>query len=142
MHISELSWGRVDHPSDALQVGQEVEVYVLNVDRERGRGAEREASCSRIRGCRAEERYQVGQVVDGLVTRVMGFGAFVRVEAGLEGLIHVWTAEAGAPYARLPLSEGYRVSVRVMNVDGRQRRMGLSLRRNAEPTVDDMGWPS
>jgi small subunit ribosomal protein S1 len=141
VHISELSWGRVDHPSDALQVGQEVEVYVLNVDRDRGRVG---LSIKRLRPdpwLSAEERYQVGQLVEGVVTRVVAFGAFVRVEDGLEGLIHV--SEVGDPHAggaRWPLREGERVSVRVLNVDSRQRRMALSLRQHTSVAPGGSGW--
>jgi len=114
---------------------------VLNVDRDRGRVG---LSIKRLRPdpwLSAEERYQVGQLVEGVVTRVVAFGAFVRVEDGLEGLIHV--SEVGDPHAggaRWPLREGERVSVRVLNVDSRQRRMALSLRQHPSAAPGGSGW--
>ena len=128
VHVSELSWGRVDHPSDVLEVGQAAEVYVLNVDRERGRVG---LSVKRLQPDPWQsvgDRYWSGQVVEGVVTNVVDFGAFVRVEDGLEGLVHVsQLAEEGVLHPRTVVQEGDRISVRVLNVDGHQRRMALSL---------------
>jgi small subunit ribosomal protein S1 len=129
VHISELSWGRVDHPEDVLEVGQPIDVYVLNVDRERERIG---LSVKRLEPdpwASVEDRYEPGQVVEGMVTRVVGFGAFVRVEDGLEGLVHVSELAHGpVGHPRDVVQEGDEIAVRVLNVDGRQRRMGLSLR--------------
>jgi small subunit ribosomal protein S1 len=130
IHISELSWGRVDHPSDVLAPGQPLEVYVLNVDRDRGRVG---LSLKRLQPDpwqAVEERYEPGQVVEGEVTNVVDFGAFVQVEQGLEGLVHV----SEFPSVRFlrpqeVLREGEQVRALVLNVDGHQRRMGLSLRQ-------------
>jgi small subunit ribosomal protein S1 len=134
VHVSELSWGRVDHPKDVLLTGQPVEVYVLNIDRKRGRVG---LSIKRLQPDPwqlAEERYQIGQTVDGLVTHVVDFGAFVRVEDGLEGLIHVSElAEGNFIHPRNVISEGDSVTVRILNIDSKRRRMGLSLRRIEDP---------
>jgi small subunit ribosomal protein S1 len=130
VHVSELSWGRVEHPSDVLEPAQPVEVYVLNVDRERGRVG---LSIKRLRPDPwqfVEERYQVGQVLEVVVTHVVDFGAFARVEDGLEGLIHVSElAEGDFLHARNVVQEGDVVTVRILNIDGERRRMGLSLRQ-------------
>ena len=134
VHVSELSWGRVGHPSDVLERGQLVEAYILNVDRERGRIG---LSIKRLQPDPwqfVEERYQVGQTVEGVVTHVVDFGAFVRVEEGLEGLIHVSElAEGSFLHPRNVVQEGNTVTIRVLNIDGERRRMGLSLRRVETP---------
>lgn len=133
VHISELSWGRVGHPSDTLEPGELVEVYVINVDRERGRVG---LSIKRLRPDPwqfVEERYQVGQIVEGVVTHVVDFGAFARVEEGLEGLIHVSElAEGNFLHPRNVVQEGSIVTARILNIDKEQRRMGLSLRQVEE----------
>ena len=130
VHVSELSWGRIDHPGDVLEPGQSVEVYVLNVDRERGRVG---LSVKRLRPDpwqSVEQRYYIGQVVESVVTNVVDFGAFARVEQGLEGLIHISElAEGSFLHPRNVVQEGDVVTVRVLNIDSEKRRMGLSLRR-------------
>jgi small subunit ribosomal protein S1 len=130
IHVSELSWGRVDHPSDVLEHNQSVEVYVLNIDRERGRVG---LSLKRLLPDpwqSVEERYSVGQTVEGVVTHVVNFGAFARIEEGLEGLIHVSElAEGDFLHPRNVVQEGDTVTARILNIDSARRRMGLSLRR-------------
>ena len=134
IHVSELSWGRVEHPKDVLEVGQPVEVYVINVDRSRGRVG---LSLKRLQPdpwLFVEERYQVGQIVEGVITHVVDFGAFARVEDGLEGLIHVSElADGGLLSPRNVVNEGDTVKALIINVDSERRRMGLSLRQIDEP---------
>lgn len=129
VHISEMSWGRVNHPGDVVQLGQEVWVYVLDVNRE-----ERKVQLS-IKRLLAdpwqaiEERYSVGQVIRGQVTNVVSFGAFVRVAEGVEGLIHISElAECNFLHPRNVVREGEWVDARVLNIDPVNRRIGLSLR--------------
>jgi len=151
VHVSELSWGRVEHPGDVLEHGQLVEVYVLNVDRERGRVG---LSIRRLQPDpwqSVEERYQVGQIVEGIVTHVVDFGAFTRVEEGLEGLIHVSElAEGNFLHPRNVVQENDVVTVRILSIDSERRRMGLSLRqaendqtepKEAETPYQLAGWP-
>jgi small subunit ribosomal protein S1 len=130
VHISELSWGRVGHPSDVLKPGQNVTVYVLNVEPERERVG---LSVKRLQPNpwqSVEDRYQVGQQIGGTVTHVVDFGAFVQVEQGLEGLIHVSELASGnSGDPRGVLSEGDDVLVEVLNIDSARRRMGLRLER-------------
>ena len=129
-HISELSWDRVRDPGDLLQPGQSVEVYVLGVNPEEGRVA---LSLKRLRPNPWREldaRYQVGQMIEGTVTNLVSFGAFVRIEEGVEGLIHVSElAEGSVPHPRSVVREGDLVRVRVLNVDPIKQRLGLSLRQ-------------
>jgi len=130
IHISELSWGRVAHPSDVLKSGEEVEVYVLNVDRERRRIG---LSLRRLKPdpwSTVEERYHVGQIVQGVITNVVSFGAFARLEEGLEGLIHISElAEGNFLHPRNVVKEGDVVTARIIHIDGKKHRLGLSLRQ-------------
>ena len=130
IHISELSWGRVSHPRDVLARGDTVQVYVMEVNRDQGRVA---LSLKRLQPdpwATVAERYYVGQIIEGIITNVVDFGAFARVEEGLEGLIHVSElAEGNFLHPRNVVSEGDRVKVRVLNIDGQSRRLGLSLRQ-------------
>lgn len=130
VHVSEVSWGRVAHPRDALSIGQKVTVYVISVDRERAHVA---LSLKRLQPdpwATVEERYTVGQLVQGTITHVAPFGAFACIEAGLEGLIHVSElAEGQFMHPRNVVREGDRVTARIVNIDGAGRRLGLSLRR-------------
>ena len=130
IHISELSWGRVDHPQDVLKRGQLVDVYVLNVDPDAGRIG---LSYKRLLPDpweTVEERYHPGQLVQGEITNVVSFGAFTRIEEGLEGLIHVSElAEGSFLHPRNVVQEGDTVVARVLNLDSRRRRMALSLRQ-------------
>jgi small subunit ribosomal protein S1 len=130
IHISELSWGRVAHPSDVLQGGDEIQVHVLKVDRERGRVGLSLKRLSPDPWDTVEARYGIGQVVEGKITNVVNFGAFVRLESGLEGLIH--TSDWTCPLALDPSREGDTVHVRVVNVDRERRRMGLRLEHVVE----------
>ncbi|GIK28438.1 MAG: S1 RNA-binding domain-containing protein [Chloroflexi bacterium] len=129
IHISELSWGRVSHPSAILERGQEVEALVLEVDRAAGRIA---LSAKRLRPDpwrTVEERYTVGSIVDVVITNVVDFGAFASLEEGLEGLIHISElAEGQFLHPRSVVTEGQLVRARILSIDGRARRMGLSLR--------------
>jgi small subunit ribosomal protein S1 len=130
VHISEISWGRVHHPSDLLASGQTVDVYVLNVDRERGRIGLSIKRAQPDPWQTLEERYHTGQIVEAVITNVVDFGAFAQVEDGIEGLIHVSElAEGNFLHARSVVHEGEVVRARILNVDGRQRRLGLSLRQ-------------
>jgi small subunit ribosomal protein S1 len=130
VHISELSWERVRHPGDVLRSGEEVRVYVLGVNPEEGRIA---LSLRRLRPDPwdgVESRYAIGELVEGVVTNVVSFGAFVRLEEGLEGLVHVSElAEGNFMHPRNVVREGDVIKVRVLTIDPRNHRMGLSVRQ-------------
>ncbi len=129
-HISEISWGRINHPSDVLRSGQNVEVSIMLVDREQRRVA---LSLKRLRPdpwMTVPQRYHPNQVVEGLVTTVVDFGAFVRLEEGVEGLIHISElAEGNFLHPRNVVHENDMVRVRVLSIDVPHRRLGLSLRQ-------------
>jgi small subunit ribosomal protein S1 len=129
IHISEISWSRVVHPSLVLKPGQPVRVKVLSVDQ----GAERVAlSMKRLRPdpwLNVEERYKPGQLVRGVVGNITTYGAFVVLEEELEGLIHISElAEGLFMHPRDVVRSGEQVAARVLSVDGRHKRLALSLR--------------
>jgi small subunit ribosomal protein S1 len=130
IHISEFSWGRVNHPSDMLSVGAEMEVYIIDVQPEQSRVA---LSLKRLQPdpwTLVNDRYSVGDIIEGDVTNVVSFGAFVRIEEGLEGLIHISElAEGNFLHPRNVVEEGDRVRARIIRIDGGTHRLGLSLRQ-------------
>lgn len=134
VHISEMSWGRVNHPSDVLSPGQEVEIYVLNIDRERGRVGLSIKRALPDPWKSLPERYEIDQMIEATITNVVDFGAFAQVEEGIEGLIHVSElAEGNFSHPRNVVSEGSTVWVRVISMDSEKRRLGLSLRQATHP---------
>lgn len=142
IHVSEMSWSRVGHPRDVLSIGQEIDVYVMSVD-----PGERRVALSLKRTktdpwVGIEERYSVGQMVSGLVTNVVDFGVFIKVEDDLEGLIHVSELGEGSfLHPRNVVHEGQHLTARVIGVDGDLRRLALSLRGVTQdarrPAVDE-----
>lgn len=134
IHVSEISWGRVHHPTDVLKLGQKVEVYVIQVEQERARVA---LSLKRMYPNpweTAEERYYPGQIAEAIVTSIVPFGAFARLEEGLDGLIHISEfSNAGGPVEiSNVLSEGQSVRVRILHVDASRQRLGLSLKLDGD----------
>jgi small subunit ribosomal protein S1 len=129
IHISELSWGRVNHPNQIVQVGQTVAVQVLDLTPERCRVA---LSLKRLTPNpweRAESEFPPGSVLPATITTVVSFGAFARLDAGVEGLVHASEMDLsdGIP-VRDVLSEGQVVKVRVLHIDAAHQRMGLSMK--------------
>ena len=133
VHLSELSWRRIRHPREAVSVGQKVEVYVLRLDHERQRIG---LSLKRLLPepwALVEDKYELGQLVEGVVTNVVDFGAFAEVEDGVEGLIHVSElAEAAISHPRDVVKKGDLLLLRVIRIDTRRKRLGLSLKRVLE----------
>jgi small subunit ribosomal protein S1 len=136
IHISELDWGHLDHPSDVLRVGDELEVRILSVDQERERIELSRKSLLPDPWPVVTDALEVGQVVEGRVTNVVDFGAFVDVGQGVEGLIHTSEMPDGkATCARL--GPEAPVKVRVLDIDRAKRRLALSLRG-----VPDVAFPT
>jgi small subunit ribosomal protein S1 len=142
-HISEISWGRINHPSDMLHSGQSVDVYVMSIDREQRRIA---LSMKRLHPdpwVTVPVRYAPNQEVEGVVTTVVDFGAFVRLEEGVEGLIHISElAEGNFLHPRNVVRENETVRVRVLSIDVSHRRLGLSLRQVHHSNGSDAVAPS
>jgi small subunit ribosomal protein S1 len=133
VHLSELSWRRIRHPREAVSVGDKVEVYVLRLDSDRQRIG---LSLKRLLPepwALVEDKYELGQLVEGVVTNVVDFGAFAEVEDGVEGLIHVSElAEAAISHPRDVVKKGDLLLLRVIRIDTRRKRLGLSLKRVLE----------
>ena len=142
VHLSELSWRRVGHPKQVLSVGQEVEAYVLSVDRERRRIALSLKRLQKEPWSTVEERYQIGQLVECTVTKLTDFGAFARVDDDIEGLVHISElSEDRIAHPRDVVSEGQELTLRIIRIDASRQRMGLSLRRvNDDQYSDDSYW--
>jgi small subunit ribosomal protein S1 len=135
VHISQLAWSRVNHPSEVLKVGQKVEVQVLSVA----------AGCPKIAlsikraevdpWTTVEQRYEVGQTVQGTITKIAPFGAFARIEDGVEGLIHLSEMPAGTQDPKTALQEGQEVTVRIVRIEPDRRRLGLSIRQLGDEAI-------
>ncbi len=132
VHISQLAWSRVNHPSEVLKVGQEVEVQVLSVDKEKKKIALSIKRAEVDPWTTVEQRYTPGQVVTGTITKIAPFGAFARIEDGIEGLIHLSELTPGMD-PKTNLHEGQQLQLRILRIDAERRRLGLSLRQAEEP---------
>jgi small subunit ribosomal protein S1 len=130
VHISQLAWSRVNHPSEVLHVGQEVEVQVLSVDKEKKKIALSIKRAEVDPWTTVEQRYAPSQLVDGVITKIAPFGAFARIEDGIEGLIHQSELSPGTDPKTL--REGEQLQLRILRIDAERRRLGLSLRQVAE----------
>jgi small subunit ribosomal protein S1 len=130
VHKSELSWNKVNNPETAYQIGDEVEAEVIDINHERGRIS---LSIRRLQPDPWQEsvaKYKIGDVIDGTVTKLVNFGAFVRVEEGLEGLIHI--SELSHQRVAHPgdvVQEGQQVKLRIISLDSERHRLGLSLKQ-------------
>jgi small subunit ribosomal protein S1 len=130
VHLSELSWEHISHPSEILEVGQEVKVKIISIDTEKKRIGLSIRQLSEDPWRSRLEKYQVGQLVEGVITRLTKFGAFARLEGEIEGLIHISEiSEDRIEHPREMLHEGDVVTLRVIRIDPDQRRIGLSLRK-------------
>jgi len=132
VHVSELSWKHVDHPSEVVAVGQEVEIEVLDVDLDRERVSLSLKATQEDPWKEFERKYKAGEVISGQVTKLVPFGAFVRVAQGIEGLVHI--SELSHEHVESPesvVSVGDEVQVKVVDVDVSRRRISLSMRQVA-----------
>ncbi|WP_258359294.1 bifunctional 4-hydroxy-3-methylbut-2-enyl diphosphate reductase/30S ribosomal protein S1 [Moorella sulfitireducens (nom. illeg.)] len=130
LHVSEISWGRVEHPRDALHEGQEIEVKILGIDREEGKVSLGRKQLLPNPWDTAASRYPVGSIVEGKVLRLAPFGAFVEVEPGIEGLVHI--SQLADRHVEKPedvVNVGDIIQVKVLGVDQEAQRMSLSLRQ-------------
>jgi small subunit ribosomal protein S1 len=134
VHVSELSWRHVEHPSEVVSVGEEVEVEVLDVDLDRERVSLSLRATQEDPWKEFERRFKAGEVIEGEVTKLVPFGAFVRVADGIEGLVHISElSESHVESAEEIVQVADRVRVRVVEVDVSRRRVSLSMRRVDEP---------
>ena len=136
VHVSELSWKHIDHPSEVVEVGQEVTVEVLDVDMERERVSLSLKATQEDPWQQFARTHQIGQVVPGRVTKLVPFGAFVRVEEGIEGLVHI--SELAERHVEIPeqvVQVGDEIFVKIIDIDLERRRISLSLKQANEGAV-------
>jgi small subunit ribosomal protein S1 len=133
IHLSELSWGRVMHPKQLVHVGDEIHVQVLDISVERSRVA---LSLKRLIPNpweRAGRDFPAGCILPATITSILSYGAFARLEAGVEGLIHASEMPLHDNQSpRALLTEGQQIQVRVLHVDPAHQRLGLSMKTNLE----------
>jgi small subunit ribosomal protein S1 len=141
IHLSELSWSRSAKPQDVLQVGQEVDVYILSVDRDKKRIALSRKRLEPEPWATVESTYHVGQLVEGTITRLASFGAFALIDAEIEGLIHVSELSGGRiNHPKDVVHVGEKHVMRIIRIDPDRRRMGLSLKRVTDPQYAELDW--
>jgi small subunit ribosomal protein S1 len=141
VHLSEISWDRIQHPSEVLKVGQEVQVKVISIDRDKKRIGLSIRQLQDDPWSSQVSRYQVGQLVEGTITRLTKFGAFARLDNDIEGLIHISEiSDKRIEHPREVLHEGDVVTLRVIKIDADNHRIGLSLRRVDSPAYADQDW--
>ncbi len=130
VHVSEMSWRRVDDPHNVLKKGQEVDVYVLDVDRQRKRIALSLKKLLPDPWTLVDDEYQIGDLIEGRVTRVLDFGAFIELDLGLEGLLHA-SEMIGTPELRPTdiVYPGETLLVKVIRIDSQRRRLALSAKQ-------------
>ena len=138
VHVSELSWKHIDHPSEVVEVGQEVTVEVLDVDMERERVSLSLKATQEDPWQQFARTHQIGQIVPGKVTKLVPFGAFVRVEEGIEGLVHI--SELAERHVEVPeqvVQVGTEIFVKIIDIDLDRRRISLSLKQANESISPD-----
>jgi small subunit ribosomal protein S1 len=137
VHVSELSWKHIDHPSEVVEVGQEVEVEVLDVDLDRERVSLSLKATQEDPWRQFARTHAIQQIVPGKVTKLVPFGAFVRVDDGIEGLVHI--SELAERHVEIPeqvVQVGGDVMVKVIDIDLERRRISLSLKQANEGFVE------
>ena len=141
VHLSEISWERVAHPSEVLEVGQEVQVKIINIDHEKKRIGLSIRALQNDPWQQKVEKFKVGQLVEGVITRLTKFGAFARLEGDIEGLIHISEiSESRIEHPKEKLRDGEVVTLRIIRIDPDQRRIGLSLRKVDSGAYKDLDF--
>jgi small subunit ribosomal protein S1 len=141
IHLSEIAWHRVDHPADVLRVGQQLDVYVMNVDEDRKRIGLSLRRLTPEPWSMVAQNYAVGEVVDATITKLTNFGAFAKIDDSIEGLIHISElADYRISHAKEVVQEGDEVQVRIIRIDPERRRVALSLRQASEDAYVEVDW--
>jgi small subunit ribosomal protein S1 len=138
VHVSELSWKHIDHPSEVVEVGQEVTVEVLDIDLDRERVSLSLKATQEDPWRQFARTHAIGQVVPGKVTKLVPFGAFVRVQDGIEGLVHI--SELAERHVEIPeqvVNVGDELMVKVIDIDLERRRISLSLKQANEGALTE-----
>ena len=137
LHITDMSWGRVNHPSEVLHIGQELNVLILDVDRDKERVSLGLKQLSDNPWADIEQKYPIGSRVSGRVTKLLAYGAFVELEKGVEGLVHVselsWTKRITRPSDVLSLDQ--EIEAVVLNISVEEQKISLGIRQ-----LDENPW--
>jgi small subunit ribosomal protein S1 len=128
-HVSELSWGRVKHPGDLLTVGEKIEIMILQVSEDKGRIALSLKRLTENPWDHLEDQLSTGDIVNAIISGIVKYGAFARLEQGVEGLIHISSMNFPKGCSKIEdfLFEGQSVTVSVLNLEPQKRRLGLKL---------------
>lgn len=138
LHVSEIDHVRVDHPSSVVKEGDEIEVYVLALDREKQRVSLSRKKLLKSPWEKVMEHYNEGDIIEGQVVRIAPFGAFVQIEAGVDGLVHIsQLADRRVEKPEDVVSAGQVVKMKILSIDPQSRRIGLSIREAMEKTEED-----
>jgi len=141
VHMSEISWERIQHPNEVLKVGQEVQVKVISIDRERKRIGLSIRQLQPDPWLKKVSHLREGQLVEAKITHLTKFGAFARLSEDLEGLIHISElSEERISHPKEKVKEGDEVTLRIIKIDPERRRIGLSLRKVDSPAYADLDW--
>jgi len=141
VHLSEISWDRIQHPTEVLKVGQEIKVKIINIDREKKRIGLSIRQLMDDPWVNRISQYEVGQLLEGTITRLTKFGAFARIEEDLEGLIHISEiSERRIEHPKEVLKEGETITLRVIKIEPENHRIGLSIRRVDSMAFAEMDW--
>ncbi len=139
VHISELSWHRIDHPREVVKLGDEMEVYVLGVDQDSGRISLSRKKLLPNPWDTVTQRYTQNELIEGKVTRILDYGAFAEIEPGVEGLLHISQLSRNAVEdPRAVVKEGEVHLLRIVSIDQKRQRIGLSLK--AVTTTEQIEW--
>ncbi|SFH48919.1 SSU ribosomal protein S1P [Tindallia magadiensis] len=141
IHISELSWGRVKHPSDVLKIGEDVTVEILEFEESTERISLSLKSIQPEPWKIAGEKYEIGQILEGEVVRLVDFGAFIEIEPGLDGLVHI--SQISEEHIAKPsdiLQKGQKVMVKILDINTDEQRMSLSMSAvdSVDPNTEDV----
>lgn len=136
LHISEISWGKLKHPQEALKIGEKVEVKILSMNTEKGKISLGLKQNKPEPWTIIDEKYQVGQIITGKVVQIKDYGAFVELEPGLDGLVHI----SEIAYKRVTniadeISVGQDVSAKILEIDKERKRISLSIKETLEPPL-------
>lgn len=141
VHLSEISWDRIQHPNEVLKIGQEVQVKVISVDRDRKRIGLSIRQLLEDPWLKKVGELKEGLLVEGTITHLTKFGAFARISEELEGLVHISElSEQRIAHPKEVVHEGDVVTLRVIKIDPERRRIGLSLRKVDSPMYADLDW--
>ncbi|NQY74027.1 MAG: S1 RNA-binding domain-containing protein, partial [Candidatus Margulisbacteria bacterium] len=137
VHISEMSWSRINHPSDIIAIGDQIKVFVLGVDKDNSRISLGIKQLQPDPWVKVSENYHLGQIVDGVITRIVTFGAFIEIEKDLEGLIHISElSESHVKSVEDVLTLGEKIKAKIIKLLPDEQRIGLSFRGMEENPIE------